>query len=192
MKTLPTPNGRNSCNSLKNQRGVALAMALIFLLILTLLGVGALSTSSLQEKMAFNAKDRNIAFQAAETALNIGENWIGTMLGAPVDFPNNSAGLYDPSSTAIPVWDAVAWTGATDLVVYPNTPSTTVSGSLSEVATQPKYVIEYLGTGTPPGGTLQLTNTTSNKLHYYRITARGTGGNNSSVAMTQSTFSRGP
>lgn len=174
------------------QRGVALVMALIFLLILSLLGIGAMNTTALEEKMAFNAKDRNLAFQAAETALKIGENWIGTQLGAPTDFPNNTIGLYDQSATATPVWDSVTWTGTSNLVVYPNTPTQTVTGSLGKVSTQPKYIIEYMGQVQPAGGSLTITNTTANTLHYYRITSRGTGGTDVSVAMVQSTFSRGP
>ena len=142
--------------------------------------------------MAFNAKDRNLAFQSAETALKIGENWIGTQLGAPTGFPNNAAGLYDPSTTGTPVWDTVSWSGTTNLILYPNTPTQTGTGSLSKVSTQPKYVVEYLGQVQPTGGSLTITNTTSNTQHYYRITSRGTGGNDASVAMVQSTYSRGP
>lgn len=176
----------------RRQRGVALVMGLVFLIILTLLGIGAMNTTALEEKMAFNAKDRNLAFQAAETALRYSENWIGSQLGAPTGFPDNAKGLYDPSTTATPVWDSVAWTGSTNLVAYPNTPGQTGTGSLAQISTQPKYVIEYLGEMTPPGGSLTMTNTTSNRVHYYRVTARGTGGTNAAVVMVQSTFSRGP
>ncbi len=50
------------------QQGVALVLALVFLLLLTLIGITALGTSSLEEKMANNVKDKNLAFQAAESA----------------------------------------------------------------------------------------------------------------------------
>ena len=62
-------------------------MALVFLLLLTILGIAALNTTSLEEKMAHNVKDRNLAFQAAESALIVAENWIYTQIGKPV-FPN--------------------------------------------------------------------------------------------------------
>lgn len=175
-----------------SQRGVALVIGLVFLVILTLLGISALNTTALQEKMAFNTKDRNLAFQASESALRVAERWIGTQFGAPAGFPDTANGLYLPPTTGTPLSDSVAWTGASNLVVYPNTPSQTVSGSLSKISTQPKYIIEYLGEIQPTGGSLTITNTLSPKLHYYRITARGTGGTNSAVAMVQSTYSRGP
>ena len=55
------------------QNGAALVTGLIFLVILTLLGVTAMQTSIMEERMAGNARDRNIAFQAAEAALRNAE-----------------------------------------------------------------------------------------------------------------------
>ena len=55
------------------ERGVVLVMAMVFLLILTLIGVTTMSTTVLQEKMAGNMQDKNAAFQAAESALTSGE-----------------------------------------------------------------------------------------------------------------------
>ncbi len=56
--------------SLPNQRGMALIMALVILLILTILGVTAMTTSSLEEKMSGNIQEQNRAFQAAESGIN--------------------------------------------------------------------------------------------------------------------------
>jgi len=52
------------------QRGVALLTALIFLVVLTLLGIGVYSTTTSEEKMARNFRDKEIALQSAEAALN--------------------------------------------------------------------------------------------------------------------------
>lgn len=52
------------------QKGAALAMALVILLILTILGVTAMSTSSLEQKMAGNIQDVTRAFQAAESGVD--------------------------------------------------------------------------------------------------------------------------
>lgn len=52
-----------------HQRGTALIVALIMLLILTLLGVAAMGTSTLEEKMAANMQEGTRAFQAAESGL---------------------------------------------------------------------------------------------------------------------------
>ena len=52
------------------QRGAALLTALVFLVVLTLLGIGVYSTTTSEEKMARNFRDKEIALQSAEAALN--------------------------------------------------------------------------------------------------------------------------
>ena len=56
-------------HSIAQQRGATLAVVLIFLVLVTLIGVTAMSTTTLEEKMAGNQKEQNAAFQAAEAAL---------------------------------------------------------------------------------------------------------------------------
>lgn len=58
----PTQPGRSP-------RGSALLVALVFLLILTLLGLAASNTSIMQERMASSVSEYNIAFQNAEAVL---------------------------------------------------------------------------------------------------------------------------
>jgi type IV pilus assembly protein PilX len=55
------------------QRGVALVVSLVLLLLLTILAITAARTSSLQQRMAGNAQEQNSAFQAAESGLS---RWI--------------------------------------------------------------------------------------------------------------------
>ena len=51
------------------QRGAVLVIALLFLTILTILGVTAMTTTTYEERLAGNARDTGTAFQAAEAAL---------------------------------------------------------------------------------------------------------------------------
>ena len=46
------------------------------LLLLSLIGLSGMQSTILQERMASNLHDRNIAFQASERALRVGENWL--------------------------------------------------------------------------------------------------------------------
>lgn len=62
------PNMHNS------QRGMALLISLVFLLLLTLIGVSSMQNATLQEKMAGSVTLRNQSFQLAETNLRIGES----------------------------------------------------------------------------------------------------------------------
>ena len=56
------------------QRGAALAMALMILLVLTIIGIAAMGTTSLEAKMATNHQEMNRAFEAAETGLVMAAN----------------------------------------------------------------------------------------------------------------------
>lgn len=60
----------------KNQKGAVLAISLIILLLMTIIGVSAMRSTTLQEKMAGNLRDYNVAFQAAEAALRDAETYI--------------------------------------------------------------------------------------------------------------------
>ena len=60
----------------RNQRGVALFVSLIFLLLLTIMGVSGMKSAALQEKMAGNTRYKTISFQHAEAGLREGENVI--------------------------------------------------------------------------------------------------------------------
>jgi type IV pilus assembly protein PilX len=51
------------------QRGAVLIIALLFLTILTILGVTAMSATTFEERLAGNARDAGLAFQAADAAL---------------------------------------------------------------------------------------------------------------------------
>ncbi len=181
------PTQRSNIWTTSRQQGVALIMALVFLLLLTILGITALSTTSLEEKMAGNMKDRNLAFQAAESALLVGENWISTLTNKP-NFPDTGKGLYVASTTSVPVWESVTWTGTSGLVVYPSTPDATISGGLTKINTQPKYIIEDLAEVPEPGGSKVMDSYPSKTMTILRITARGTGGTDAAQAMVQSTY----
>jgi len=56
------------------QRGMALLISLVFLLLLTLIGLSSMQNATLQEKMAGSVSSRNQSFQGAEAALRVGES----------------------------------------------------------------------------------------------------------------------
>jgi type IV pilus assembly protein PilX len=59
---------------LHSQRGMALLISLVFLLLLTLIGISSMQNATLQEKMAGSVSLRNQSFQGAEAALRVGES----------------------------------------------------------------------------------------------------------------------
>jgi len=58
------------------QRGVALIMALVLLIIATLTGLAGMRNTSLQEKLSGNLYDRAVAMQSAEFAMRSAEQWL--------------------------------------------------------------------------------------------------------------------
>ena len=64
----------------RRQRGAALVVALIMLLVMTVLGITAMQVTRMEERMAGNSRDVNLAFQAAEAGLRDAE---GRILAGP-------------------------------------------------------------------------------------------------------------
>ena len=58
---------------MNTQNGSALILSLLILLVMTMLGITAMSTSNLQEKMASNDRNQKITFQNAELNLTDSE-----------------------------------------------------------------------------------------------------------------------
>ncbi len=171
--------------SLDKQTGVVLMVSLIMLLLLTLIGVTGTQVTSLEEKMASNNRDQNLAFQAAEAALRAGEAQIEAVVALNA-FDGNNGLLaeandnYDFSSSAI--WDS------------DNTSIAFASG-ISEITTQPRYFIKYLNTGDEDtGASINLggygDSTASGAVSFFSITARGTGGQDSSQVFLRSNYGK--
>jgi len=83
----------------RRQTGTTLIVALILLLVLTMLGVSALNTTTLEEKMAANTQEINRAFQAAEAGVDLAFEDPGAFsLTADVDGTTGTMGSYEAGS----------------------------------------------------------------------------------------------
>lgn len=172
----------------RRQEGAALIVSLMFLVMMTLIGVTAMTSTNLEEKMAGNSRDYNLALQAAEAALR--DSWIhinGTKISGATGFNSPCAyGLCLLSVTTIPVWASVDWSATGPSIVYGSQtgalPLLTGTGGVSQ---QPRYFIELIPY-TAPGVTAR----TGAKQYIYRATARGFGGSNTAQATLQATFKR--
>jgi type IV pilus assembly protein PilX len=84
------------------QSGVALAIVLIFLMLVSLLAVSAAQTGIQEQKAARNLRDRELAFQAAEAALQDAE----TDIQQAPDRPRSRSALFSrDSATGFPSSD---------------------------------------------------------------------------------------
>ncbi len=161
----------------KSQSGVVLVISLIMLLLLTLIGVAALQTTTLEEKMAGNMLDKNIAFQAAESALKAAEETLAGPGALPVFVDTGVGGFYSenstiPSATAILTNDF--WTD--------NPVATSTVTTLGNGIDTPQYVIQSLPVICPgfcPPDPLKTP---------YRVTVRATGRSDNTVVILQSIY----
>ncbi len=70
---------------------MVLIISLVMLVILTLLGISAMSTTTLEERMAANLQEQNRSFQAAETGLDLAFTDPGSFSGTTTGYANNNA-----------------------------------------------------------------------------------------------------
>lgn len=102
----------------KNQRGSALIISLLILLVLTIIGVTALNSTVMEEKMASNFQTGNTAYQAAESAVN--------------QTFANIANSFNLVQLAIDANDIAEANGSPP--VWPTTPQTVLNASVSGTA----------------------------------------------------------
>lgn len=159
-----------------SQSGAALAISLIMLLLLTIIGVTAMQSTTLQERMAGNSRERSIAFQVAETALRDGEMALeASILGTFVSTSSSSTnGLYRENASADEAW----------YLSKTSVPASSAAGTFDDSS----FVIEQLSAVPGSGGSLEAG--VPGLAQYYRVTARGQGTAGTAVILLQSTFKR--
>lgn len=165
-------------NSRESQNGIVLPVVLIIMVIMLLLGVTVIRNVTLEEKMAGNSRNSQLAFQAAEEALRFCENYI--QASTP------SSKFYDaqtPMSVSIgnpyvasPSVDDSKWTDGNYRRVLTDVPN---------VSQQPSCIIEKL----------EIVESTALQINDpslpppplpFLVTARGYGASQDTVVMLQS------
>lgn len=68
----------NQGTSQREQQGAILITALILLAVLATLSLSSVTNSSLETRMAYNERQRQISHEAAEAGLRAGETWVRT------------------------------------------------------------------------------------------------------------------
>ena len=145
------------------QRGATLIVTLIVLVLITLIGVSSIRSTTMEEKMAGNSRDRDKAFQAAESVVR-------SCLGMLVDdsYPLTKRLAPVPVASGKQHWELPAtWTDDTKT----QTLDIKVDAGLAD---NPRCIVELLG---------------ASGVGSYRVTGRAVGGLKESVVMLQATYS---
>lgn len=160
------------------EQGSALIVSLVMLLLLSLIGLAGIQTTTMQERMAANLLDKELAFQAAEAAAREGEELLGngSATGLSMSF-TDSNGRYRVGSDARPDWpDDLADTGDGGVSTY--------ADEFPRVSAQPRYFIEQIDTIPAPGCDLS----TYCEPVYYRITSAAVGGTDTAAAVITTVY----
>ncbi len=173
----------------RRQGGFVLVTGLLFLVVLTLLGLAMFRSSGLMDRITANTRDKQRAFEAAQSALQYGEWWLSQGNGGlgsacagqgkvSGDVLTNihtcSDGLAAGYQNAVPLMpDAFTYT--------PPGMTTGSSGGVNassdiNYAALPGFYIEPLGIA--PDGVSQV----------YQVTAYGSGGSADTTAVVRSTY----
>lgn len=173
------------------QRGAALVVGLIFLVLLTMLGVAAFGISGMLERMSGHTRDRVVAFQAAEFALRQCEDNVNT--GATPHFlpadgidPDRWSAWVSTTSTGDAndnkindIWESNGVTTKVD-------PDSDSDG-VKDFPVPPRCLIELMNETRPCGGNESLNAAApTSEGRLYRITARGMTPSQATVVMLQS------
>jgi type IV pilus assembly protein PilX len=160
------------------QRGAVLVTSLLLLLVITIIGVTVMQMSRMQERMAGNARDVNLAFQAGESALRAAEAKVLAFAATPVTCAAAPCDVFErkvlpPLNSQTKTW-------------WQNTAQDYSNVAQSEVLNEdPRYVVEQFGW---IRNSWDITDTSGRDV--YAISARSTGGSGRAEVVLQTTYAR--
>ncbi|WP_207063836.1 PilX N-terminal domain-containing pilus assembly protein [Motiliproteus sp. SC1-56] len=143
---------------MRRQRGAALIIALVFMVMLTVVALSSMHSSTFEIKIARSVKSQMDVMNASEDALKRGEEVVAN-LGDISSFPSGD-GFYQGASLA-------QLSGLDDLLNNFTASSATVSVG------EGQFYIEYLGPISPGGNSAAFGNPGFGTRHLFRITGVG-------------------
>ena len=175
--------------AVRPEQGFVLVTGLMFLVIVTLLGLALFRSSGLMERVSANTRDKQRAFETAQAALQYGEWFLGNSTLQPKTSCNSTgktvATLHvcsEALSLSRDTIAALAWKA--NAFAYDTLPNVSVdtAGGLNSAGTDIKYqalpgvYVEDLGL------------MSDNKTELYQVTAYGYGGNADTSSIVRSTY----
>jgi type IV pilus assembly protein PilX len=165
-----------------HQRGMALVISLVLLVVVTLVGLAGMRGTILQERMAGGAYDRETAFQAAEAALMLGARDFISNRQAWLDKIDDNSSALDCSGRSCPSNPS----GEISNALWASVSTGTTESDFTAIDTNnpPQYVVQTMGNCSSTGAGGGFTGTTdqneggpggsqlNNQGTCYRITAR--------------------
>jgi type IV pilus assembly protein PilX len=155
-------NGNRRFSGIRQQRGAALVVGMVLLLVLTLLAMSGMNTASTELVMAGNTQFEENAFQASETGIEIAMTngpfnpSTASVPVAPTLVPGTTNDRYSTNITPVPGLNMpmqALWGNRWDSFStfhFQVTSTGTSSRNASTTHTQGMFVVAPFDTGTPP------------------------------------------
>ncbi len=175
---------RSSQGRTLGERGSALIVSLLILLLMSIIGVSAMRGTINEERMAGNLRDRSLAFEAAESALRDGESYVlNNTITQFTDDCQNGFCTYASGS------DSPRWKDTT-LSVWSTSGKHQMATAVEGVKTAPEFIVEEIPipANKGPGQSLVQGFSAAATSKGYSITARGTGATDDAVVILQSVY----
>jgi type IV pilus assembly protein PilX len=170
---------------IQKQSGVTLFIGLMFLLILTIIGLSSSNTAIMQERMAGNVADTNVGFQEAERTLREAEDRLKNYVSG------GAGGLgFTP-----PTWEqtGLSRSDCTMSAVNWDSPGANLAWQ-SAPATSGEYIVidlsDYMSGGTPFGSSCRPVSEAAMNTagEYFLIAARADTPTGTTESIVQSIF----
>lgn len=164
----------------KRQQGAVLVISLLILIVLTLIGLTGMQTTTMEERMAGNMRDRYVAFQAAELARSEALDWLDARTARPAASPCTGppCDVMTLNAHDFLSWDHTSWTNN----------GRAYTGTVAEVNTQPRFVVEEHMPVEDSGGL--VLGQVPKVRWFYRVTSRGTGLSDEAQVIIQASYAR--
>jgi type IV pilus assembly protein PilX len=175
--------------AVRPEQGFVLVTGLLFLVVVTLLGLALFRSSGLMERVSANTRDKQRSFETAEAALQYGEWWLGNATSPVKTACNTTTGktvatlhvCSEALSTSRDTIALLAWAPNAFTYTQPNL-TVVAGGGLISSGTDVNYQA-------PPGVFIEdLGLMPDGKTELYQVTAYGYGGNADTSSVVRSTY----
>ena len=167
--------------------GAILVTSMLLLLVLTIIGITAMQMTRMQERMAGNTRDLNLAFQGSEAGLRNGESLIQVQTARPDNCTGVPCNFWQSGTLTRPeTRDDSWWTTNGEEFEADNDRSTTTA-EVADLKADPRFVVESIGF---VSDSLTVGHGPPEGRDFYQVTGRSTGGSGAANTVLRSTYAR--
>lgn len=168
----------------QEQKGFVLFVVMIFLIVMSLLGISMFKGFINDQKNSGNVREKQRAIEAAQASLDNIQNWMqtedkiyqgGFRTGIFCDTTTQVGTEPVVCSNALASPANLSWSSSQTFTASTTTLPVNASGGQNNYASNPNYYIQYLGTS-------------SQNVAMYKVTSKAQGGNATAATVLETIF----